>query len=194
MSHGQQTHHDMSSNTLFGFWIYLMTDVVMFATFFATYAVLQNNTFGGPTAKELFDVPLALGQTLVLLFSSFCCGVAMTFAPKQQVRKMAVWFGLTFVLGALFLTMQMHECRRLFEMGQTWQNNAFLSSYFSLVGIHGLHIVAGLLLLIVFWIQFLRWGFTEKILTRLTCLKMYWHFLYLIWIFTFAIVYLIGVR
>jgi cytochrome o ubiquinol oxidase subunit III len=188
------THHDVSSNTIFGFWLYLMTDCIMFATFFAAYAVLHNNTYGGPSAHELLNLPYALTETMVLLTSSFTCGIAMWFAPRKKIRMMIVLFGLTFLLGALFLYLGMSEFNRLIAGGNTWKSNAFLSSYFTLIGTHGLHIVFGLLMMVVFIIQLLRRGLTGMILRRLTCLRMYWHFLYLIWIFTFAIVYLIGAK
>lgn len=186
------THHDVTSNTIFGFWVYLMTDVVLFATFFAAYAVLHNGTFGGPTARELFNLPFALTETVILLTSSFTCGIAMLFAPKQETKKMLTFFALTFLLGFIFMVMGLAEFHRFISAGNTWQTSAFLSSYFSLIGIHGLHIFFGLLMMIVFLIQFLLKGYTGMVLRRLTCLRMYWHFLYLIWIFTFAIVYLIG--
>jgi cytochrome o ubiquinol oxidase subunit 3 len=188
------THHDVSSNTIFGFWVYLMTDCVMFATFFACYAVLHNNTFGGPSAKELFDLRFALIETLVLLTSSFTCGIAMLFAPKKQTGKMVLWLCLTWILGAIFMGMQFSDFSGLIAGGNTWKSNAFLSSYFSLIGVHGLHILAGLLLMIVFLIQLIRDGLNGMVLRRLTCLRIYWHFLYFIWIFTFAIVYLVGVK
>lgn len=188
------THHDVTSNTIFGFWIYLMTDCVMFASFFAAYAVLHNNTFGGPPARELLDVRLAFGETMVLLTSSFTCGLAMWFAPRKNIRMMVSLFALTFLLGIIFMVMEMGEFSRLIAGGNTWKSNAFLSSYFTLIGTHGLHIVFGLLMMVVFVVQLLRWGPTGMVLRRLTCLRMYWHFLYLIWIFTFAIVYLIGAK
>jgi len=188
------THHDVSSNTILGFWIYLMTDCVMFATFFAAYAVLHNNTFGGPSAKELFDLRFALGESLVLLASSFSCGVAMLYAPRQQTGKVLGWFAITFILGALFFWMGLYDFSRLIAGGNTWQSNGFLSSYFTLIGVHGLHILVGLMMMIVFIVQLIQRGLNGRVLRRLTCLRIYWHFLYLIWIFTFAIVYLIGAR
>ncbi|MES2272850.1 MAG: cytochrome o ubiquinol oxidase subunit III [Chlamydiota bacterium] len=188
------THHDVSSNTIFGFWVYLMTDCIMFATFFAAYAVLQTGTYGGPSAREIFSLPFALTETMILLTSSFTCGVAMLYAPRTEKNKLIGWLTLTFLLGVLFMAMELSEFNRLVSEGNSWQRNAFLSAYFTLIGVHGLHIVAGLLMMIVFACQLLQRGFTPAVLRRLTCLRMYWHFLYLIWIFTFTFVYLIGAK
>ncbi len=185
-------HHDVSSNTIFGFWVYLMTDCILFAALFATFAVLRNGTFGGPPGSALFDLPFALAETTVLLTSSFTCGVALLGAPKKTPSQVLGWLGATFLLGILFMAMEMKEFHRLVSAGYTWQSNAFLSSYFTLVGTHGLHVVVGLLMMAVFAVQMMRKGITAFILRRLVCLKMYWHFLYLIWIFTFILVYLIG--
>lgn len=188
------THHDVSSNTIFGFWIYLMTDCVMFASFFAAYAVLQTNTFGGVGVRDLVNLPFALAQTMILLASSFSCGAAMLFAPKKRLWPLVAWFATTFLLGALFMAMQSLELARLISLGITWKKSAFLSAYYTLIGTHGMHILVGLGLMILFIIQLLQRGFTVAVLRRLTCLRIYWQFVYLIWIFTFTIVYLIGAK
>ncbi len=188
------THHDPTSNTLFGFWAYLMTDVVLFATFFAAYAVLQTHTAAGPGAKDLFSLPFALTETIVLLLSSFTCGIAMLFAPLRNQKKLISWLGVTFLLAVAFMYMELSEFYRLASEGNSWRESAFLSSYFGLIGVHGLHIVVGLIVMVGFVVQLIKMGFTEVVLRRLNCLRIYWHFLYLIWIFTFAIVYLIGAK
>ena len=188
------THHDVSSNTIFGFWVYLMTDCVMFASFFAAYAVLQGGTYGGPTPRDLFDLRFALYETIVLLMSSFAAGIAMLFAPKHHRSQVTLWYGLVFLLGLLFLAMQASEFSQIFSQGYNWKTSAFLSSYFTLVGLHSLHIAVGMILMVLFAIQLFLWGFTPMVLRRLTCLRIYWQFIYLIWIFTFAIVYLIGAK
>lgn len=188
------THHDVSSNTIFGFWLYLMTDCVMFATFFAVYAVLQGGTYGGPTGHDIFSIPYALKETLVLLASSFACSMAMLQAPKKSKNNILAWFGLTFVLGIVFMGMGISEFKHLIAEGITWEKSAFLTSYFTLIGTHSLHIVVGLILMIVFGVQLLMWGLTPMVLRRLTCLRIYWNFLYLIWIFTFTLVYLTGAK
>jgi cytochrome o ubiquinol oxidase subunit 3 len=194
MTHSKGGHHDITSNTIFGFWAYLMTDCVMFATFFATYAVLRTGTFGGPTAKELFDLSFALKETLVLLTSSFTCAIATLFAQRETKGQALFFYFVTFVLGALFMVMEWLEFQGMFDRGLSWQSNAFMSAYFTLIGVHGLHIIGGLLVLVIFAMQLILWGLTEVVMRRLTCLRMYWHFLYLIWAFTFAIVYMIGVQ
>ena len=186
------THHDVSSSTIFGFWVYLMTDTVMFASFFAAYAVLHNGTFGGPGAKEVFHLPFALIETVIFLISSFTCGLAMLAAPQKKLKPLLGWFGITFLLGVLFIAMELTEFQRLIEEGNSWTRNAFLSGYFTLIGAHGLHIIVGLLILPFFLSQLIYRGFTPQVLRRLTCFRIYWQFLYLIWIFTFLIVYLMG--
>ena len=185
-------HHDPTANTIFGFWIYLMTDCIMFATLFAAYAVLHDSTFGGPTARELFSLPYALAGTVVLLLSSFTCGMAMLAVPRKEKMKTIAWYGVTFVLGLCFLALIGVEFSRLVESGNGWQRNAFLTSYFTLIGTHALHIVFGLVFMALFMVQVFRWGLIEITIRRLSCLKIFWFFSYLIWIFMFAIVYLIG--
>jgi cytochrome o ubiquinol oxidase subunit III len=185
-------HHDTSANTIFGFWVYLMTDAIMFATLFATYAVLRDSVFGGPTARELFSPSYALIETLILLASSFTCGLAMLAVPKGDKTKTVAWYAVTFVLGVCFLSMVGGEFIRLVESGNSWQRNAFLSSYFTLIGTHALHIVFGLLFMIVFLKEVVKRGLIPVTIRRLTCLKLFWFFSYFIWIFMFAIVYLIG--
>ncbi len=186
------SHHDVSSNTIFGFWLYLMTDCVMFASFFAAYVVLVRGTFGGPTPQEIIHLPAVLAQTLILLASSFACGMAMLWAPRKNQRKLLLWLACSFILGFLFLAMEWVELSRLASEGNGWRRSAFLSAYFTLVGTHGAHIVIGLLLMIFFGLQLYYRGFTAAVLRRLTCLRIYWQFIYLIWIFTFTLVYLMG--
>jgi cytochrome o ubiquinol oxidase subunit 3 len=167
-----------------------MTDCILFASFFAAYAVLQVGTNGGPGPKELFSLPFALQETLILLVSSFTCGLATINTSK---KKLLIFFTLTFILGAAFMYMELTEFNRLIADKNTWQTSAFLSSYFTLIGIHGLHIVVGLLFMVIFMAQMCIQGLDAVLIRRINCLRMYWHFVYLIWIFTFSIVYLIGV-
>ena len=185
------THHDASSNTLFGFWIYLMTDFILFAALFAVYAVLYTGMEGGPSAKQFFDLPSALASTLILLTGSFSCGMALLSIPTNRARTIA-WFALTFLLGAAFLGLEIADFKGLLEKGYTWKTNASFSSYFVLIGTHGLHIVFGLLFTLVFIVQLLLRGFTDAVVRRLTCLSLFWFFSYVVWIFMFTIVYLIG--
>lgn len=183
---------EAGSKTLFGFWVYLMTDCILFATLFATYAVLQGNTFGGPNASELFSLPFVLAETLILLTSSFTAGLAMLAAHRGAKNQVLGWFGVTFVLGAAFLAMEFSEFRHLVHEGNSWQRSGFLSAFFTLVGTHGLHIATGLLWMGVLMTQVVRRGLTTHVTRRLTMLGLFWHFLDIIWIFIFTIVYLMG--
>ena len=133
------------SKTLFGFWVYLMTDCILFATLFATFAVLRNNTYGGPSGQELFELPFVLTETLILLTSSFTCGLAILAAHRQNRRHVLAWLGVTFLLGVAFLTLEIGEFSKLVGEGHSWRTSGFLSAFFTLVGTHGGHITAGLL-------------------------------------------------
>lgn len=191
MSH-HDSHADVNSKTIFGFWVYLLTDFMMFAALFATYAVLHHSTYGGPAAWELFHLSEGLTQSLVLLTASFLSGVALVRAYRGEKGKTVAYFLFTFFLGTLFLIMQIEEWSRLLAQGAGWQRSAFLSAYFTLVGTHVLHVLVGLLwtfvLLVFVWSQ----GLTDVSLRRLTCLKMFWQFLNVVWIFIFTMVYLMG--
>jgi len=186
----EQTLHD---KTTFGFWVYLMTDCVLFAALFATFAVLRNNTFGGPSGRELFDMPFVLAETLILLTSSFTCGLAMLAAHRQNKRLVLALFGITFLLGIAFLTLELTEFTHLVHEGNSWQRSGFLSAFFTLVGTHGAHITAGLLWMLVLLPRVWKRGVTYMTMRRLTLLSLFWHFLDIIWIFIFTIVYLMGV-
>lgn len=188
------THIETDSRTIFGFWVYLMTDCVLFATFFAAYAVLHNNTFGGAPAGKLFSPPFFLTETIILLTSSFTCGLGMLAAHRNQKAQVFALFGITFLLGASFLTMELTEFVGLVREGNSWQRSGFLSSFFTLVSTHGLHITAGLLWITFMMVQILQRGLTAVALRRLTCLSLFWHFLDVVWIFIFTIVYLMGVN
>lgn len=181
-----------TDKTMFGFWVYLMTDCVLFASLFATYAVLQGGTFGGPGPRELFSMPYVLTETMLLLFSSFTCGLAMLALRDKKKRAMLGWLGVTFALGAAFLVMELLEFRHLAAEGNSWHRSGFLSAFFTLVGTHGLHITAGLVWLSVLMFQTVRRGLTHGTVRRLTLFSLFWHFLDLIWIFIFTIVYLHG--
>lgn len=176
----------------FGFWVYIMTDCVLFASLFATYAVLRNNTFGGPGGAELFNLPNVLVETIILLTSSFTCGLAMLAAHRNDKNQVYGWFGLTFLLGIAFLAMELTEFHHLVQDGNGWQSSAFLSSFFTLVGTHGLHITVGLLGIGVLLFQIVRQGLTAATVRNLTSLSLFWHFLDIVWIFIFTIVYLLG--
>ena len=190
----RNSHHEADEKTIFGFWIYIMTDCVLFATLFATYIVLRNNNFGGPTEKELFHLPYVLTETLILLTSSFTCGLAMLSAYKNQKQALFLWMVLTFLLGGAFLGMELYEFRNMVLEGASWQRSGFLSSFFTLVGTHGLHITSGLIWCLVLMAQAYFCGITTTALRRLMCFSLFWHFLDIVWIFIFTIVFLMGVR
>lgn len=181
-----------ASKTIFGFWVYLMTDCVLFAGLFASYAVLHNNTFGGPDAKELFSLPYVLTETMILLISSYTCGLAI-LAVKRNAKTAAMWLlALTFCLGLAFLTMELTEFRHLIQEGNSWRRSGFLSSYFTLVGIHGIHITIGLIWIGVMITKIRKFSLNEVNVKRLSMMSLFWHFLDVIWIFIFTIVYLMG--
>ena len=186
------TQHD-SSKTVFGFWVYLMTDCVLFASLFATYAVLHNNTYGGPSGAELFSMPFVLTETLILLTSSFTAGLAMVAMHAKRKQLVLAALAATFILGAAFLTMELSEFAHLVAEGSSWQRSGFLSAFFTLVATHGLHITVGLLWLLVVFVQVMRKGLTPSSIQRLTLFSLFWHFLDVIWIFIFTIVYMMGV-
>ena len=180
------------SKTIFGFWLYIMTDCVLFAGLFATYAVLHNNTYGGPSGHDLFSLPFVLKETLILLTSSFTCGLAMLSAHRNEKKQVLFWFGVTFILGIAFLAMELTEFRHLVHEGNSWRRSGFLSAFFTLVSTHGLHITVGLTWMAVMMFRVVKLGLTRANLRRLTMLSLFWHFLDLIWIFIFTIVYLLG--
>jgi len=175
-----------------GFWIYLMTDAVMFAGLFATFAVLRTATAGGPSGAELFDLPFVLVETLLLLTSSFTVGLAVLGAVRGYKRQTIFWLVLTFILGATFLALELSEFGALVAEGNSWERSAFLSAFFTLVGTHGLHIIVGLLWLVIMIVRLIKFNFKKTDLNRLALFALFWHFLDVIWIFVFSLVYLIG--
>ncbi|HUB93329.1 MAG TPA: cytochrome o ubiquinol oxidase subunit III [Verrucomicrobiae bacterium] len=187
-----QREHEATQKTVIGFWVYLMTDCVLFASLFAVYAVLHGNTFGGPSGRQLFRLPYVLVETFALLTSSFTCGLAMLAAQRRAKREVLFWLAVTFALGALFLGLELHEFAGLIHDGNSWRRSGFLSSYFTLVGTHGTHITFGLLWLAVLFGYVWKRGLTEGVRKRLTLFSLFWHFLDVIWIFIFTIVYLYG--
>jgi len=170
-----------------------MTDLIVFAVFFTTFMVLRNSTFGGPAGKDIFDMPFVLTETIILLVSSFVCGLAMLAARRQARTQALLWLGTTFVLGATFLGMELYEFHHLVTEGFGWQHSAFLSSYFGLVGAHGIHITVGLLWLAALIIFIAKRGLSDSALRKLTLFSLFWHFLDIVWIFIFTIVYLMRV-
>lgn len=188
----KRIEREATDKTVFGFWVYLMTDCILFACLFATYAVLHGNTFGGPNGHELFKLPYVLTETMVLLTSSFTCGLAMLAAQKRDKQQVLLWLGVTFLLGLTFLGLELSEFHTMVQEGNSWRLSGFLSSYFTLVSTHGLHITVGLVWMAVAgWFTFKK-GLTDVVMKRLTLLSLFWHFLDVVWIFIFTIVYLFG--
>lgn len=184
---------EKADKTHFLFWIYLMTDLIMFAGLFAAFAVLRGNTFGGPGEKELYKLPLVLAETFVLLISSYTAGLAVYFANRQKVRAVVGLLYVTGILGVTFLALELSEFSSLIREGNSFTRSAFLSSYFSLVGTHGLHITAGLLWLTILLVFISKRGLRQSMVRKVTLFSTFWHFLDIVWIFIFSIVYLLGV-
>lgn len=185
--------HNKEAKALFGFWIYIMSDALLFASIFATYAVLHNNTFGGPSARELFSMPFVLTETLILLASSFTFGLASLYAHHHNSKgKVLTWLIVTFLLGAIFIAMEMTEFAKLVTEGNSWQRSGFLSSFFTLVGTHGLHVTAGLVWMGGLIVQVWRRGINVITVGKVGTLGLFWHFLDIVWIFIFTFVYLMG--
>ena len=178
----------------YGFWIFLLSDIVLFSAFFAGYAVLAGNTAGGPTAAQLFDIRNVQIETACLLLSSFCCGVATLAVEQRYERLTQVALLLTGLLGLAFLTLELREFAGLIAQGAGPSRSAFLSSFFALVGLHGAHVTAGLLWLGTMMAQFYAKGFRPDICRRYFCFSLFWHVLDVIWVAIFTIVYLLGVR
>lgn len=187
------SHQDLFSMTTLGFWCYLMTDCLVFGSLFATYAVLHNSTFGGPTSRDLFSLPYAFLETMVLLLSSVTCGFGILSAIKNKKMWAIGWLSLAFIFGASFIALELHEFIRLVEEGHSWKRSAFLSSFFALVGTHGLHVSIGLFWMTIVMAQIYTFGIKVFTFRRLIVFSLFWHFLDLVWIFIFTFVYLMGV-
>jgi cytochrome o ubiquinol oxidase subunit III len=185
-------HHFDGSKNVFGFWVYIMSDCVLFATLFAVYAVLHPHTYGGPSAKDLFSLPYVLVETLFLLTSSFTYGLGMLARLSGDKKKVIQWLWVTFILGLCFISMEIYEFHQLYVEGHTWAASAFLSAFFTLVGTHGLHVTLGLIWIVTMICQIKKYGITPLSSTKLTYLGLFWHFLDIVWIFVFSIVYLMG--
>jgi len=184
-------HHDHpESQSVFGFWTYLMTDCILFAALFATFACFSQQFAGGPTGRDLFDIPNVALETGLLLLSSITYGFAMLGAHQRKRAAVLSWLAVTFVLGAAFLTLELQEFRSLIAEGAGPQRSAFLSAFFTLVGTHGLHVFFGLVWMVVMMLQVLRRPLDEREIRRLTCLSLFWHFLDIVWICVFSFVYL----
>lgn len=174
---------------VFGFWIYLMTDLVIFAVLFAAFAVLRNNTNGGPSGRELFNISTVLAETLFLLSSSFTCAMGVLSTYKKSKHSAFLWFAATFILGSAFLFLELKEFAEFIGKGDTWQLSAFLSSFFTLVATHGLHITVGLIWMLTMMFRLYLRPLVESSVSRIFRMALFWHFLDFVWIFIFTIVY-----
>lgn len=187
------TEHHPENGTLLGFWLYLMSDCLVFACLFATYAVIGRNYAGGPTGAEIFDLPLVAVNTGLLLLSSITYGFAMLEMQRDRQRSTLIWLAVTGLLGACFIGFELYEFVSLIHEGAGPQRSGFLTAFFALVGTHGLHVSFGIIWLVTLMFQTKRHGLTPENRRRLMCLSMFWHFLDVVWIGVFTFVYLMGV-
>jgi cytochrome o ubiquinol oxidase subunit 3 len=187
------TEHHPENGTLLGFWLYLMSDVLLFSCLFIGYAVLGRSYAGGPSGADLFDLPLVAVNTGFLLLSSITYGFAMLAAQRKALSTTIVWLGITGLFGAGFIGLELYEFIHLIHEGAGPQRSAFLTAFFSLVSTHGLHVTFGIVWLITLMFQLGRHGISPENMRRLTCLSMFWHFLDVVWIGVFTFVYLMGV-
>jgi len=188
--HEQPAYND---TVTFGFWLYLLTDLLVFAVLFATFAVLRNGVAAGPSGAEIFDLKLVLGETLALLLSSVTVGIGMIYVYRKNIAGALAMFVATFILGSIFLGLELYEFNHLIHQGYTPQVSGFLSAFYALVGTHGLHIAIGLLWLGIMIVYLLSRGINNSAARKLGLLSIYWHFLDVVWIFIFTVVYLMGV-
>jgi len=178
----------------YGFWIFLLSDIIMFSALFATYAVLKDQVAGGPGARELFDLRNVGIETGCLLLSSYTCGLGSLCIRARRLTPFYALFALTFVLGATFLTLEVSEFARMVARGAGPSRSAFLSSFFALVGLHGVHVTAGLLWLLFTVAQVAVRGPRDFVMRRLHCFTLFWHALDIIWVAVMSLVYLMGAR
>ena len=176
----------------YGFWIFILSDMVMFSALFAAYAVLQGNTAGGPTGAELFDLRSVFIETMCLLLSSYTCGLGALSAERRQPGRFLIFAVLTFVLGAAFLFIEVSEFASMVQKGAGPSRSAFLSAFFTLVGTHGVHVAGGLIALIYLAAQVIAKGLRAAVLRRLLCWSLFWHALDIVWVGVFTLVYLMG--
>ncbi len=191
-THHAGDHHDEGPKVTLGFWIYLMSDCILFASVFAGYAVLKDGIAGGPNGKEIFDLPYVAVETALLLISSLTYGLAMISMEANKLKNVIGWLAVTGLCGLGFMGMEIHEFMKLIAEGNGPNRSAFLSAFFALVGTHGIHVTSGLLWMGVMFVHLFRRGLTPANRIRLMQLSLFWHFLDIIWIGVFTIVYLMG--
>ncbi|MBB4798820.1 cytochrome o ubiquinol oxidase subunit 3 [Brevundimonas bullata] len=188
----EEPHHPEGHSTMLGFWMYLMSDCLIFAMLFAVYAVIGGNYAAGPAPKDLFDLPLVALNTSMLLMSSITYGFAMLAMVKNRTAQMQTWLAITGLFGLCFLGIELYEFAHMIHLGATPQRSGFLSAFFVLVGTHGLHVTFGIIWLVTLMIQVWQKGLIPANKRRLMCLSLFWHFLDVIWIGVFTFVYLFG--
>ena len=176
----------------YGFWIFILSDIVMFSALFAAFAVLRGNTAGGPTGAELFNLRNVFIETMCLLFSSYTCGLGALSAERRQLGRFLIFAAFTFVLGAAFLYIEATEFARMVEKGAGPSRSGFLSAFFTLVGMHGVHVTSGLIALVYLLAQVIANGLRAAVLRRLLCWSLFWHALDIVWVGVFTLVYLMG--
>lgn len=182
-----------NSQDVFGFWLYIMSDCLIFACLFATFVVLRNNTYGGPGMKEITDLPYVLVETIFLLMSSFTYGMSILRMYRNHWQGVIIWLLVTLLFGLAFVVMEVNEFTHLILEGHGPQSSAAMSAFFSLVGTHGLHVSIGLLWMLLMMVQLSIFKLTPATRRRLTYLGLFWAFLDIVWIFVFTVVYLMGV-
>ena len=184
---------DVYEEKAFGFWLYLMSDAIIFALLFATYVVMAPNHAGGPTGKTLFNLSRTFAETMLLLCSSITFGFATVAVRLGRPPQVLGWLGVTFVLGAGFVALEISEFTGMYQQGAGPQRSGFLSAFFTLVGTHGLHVSMGLTWIVIMSVQVILRGLTPPVVSRLFRLGLFWHFLDIVWIGIFSIVYLPGI-
>ncbi|WP_110665302.1 cytochrome o ubiquinol oxidase subunit III [Salinicola halophilus] len=191
-AHDGHEHHDTGAIKVFGFWVYLMSDLVIFGTLFATFAVLLSGTAGGPGASDIVELPLIFVSTIFLLVSSFTFGLAILAQTAGDKGGVLKWLAVTFLLGLGFICLEIYEFHHLIAEGFGPDRSAFLSGFFTLVGTHGLHVSLGLVWILIMFFQISKQGLSDVTKPRMLCLSLFWHFLDIVWICVFSFVYLFG--
>ena len=192
VTESSHAHHNSDSIDIFGFWLYIMTDCVLFACLFAVFAVLHNNTYSGFGVRQFINLPYILAETFFLLASSFTYGLTILSLYKKHQHQVIAWLCITFVLGLSFVVLEVNEFMHLVQEGHGPQTSSAMSAFFALVGTHGLHVSIGLFWMLVLLVQLIVFKITPATQRRLTYLGLFWAFLDIVWIFVFTIVYLMG--
>lgn len=191
-NNSQSLYAEKSDIKQFGFWLYLMSDLVLFSVLFSAFAVIGHNYAGGPTPKQIFDLPYLFAETMLLLISSFTYGLSMIAMHQNKTKMVQAGLLLTFLLGLGFVGMEINEFRNMIAEGASPSRSGFLSAFFTLVGTHGTHVSFGLIWMLVMMVQIVKKGLNPFVQSRLMRLSLFWHFLDIVWVGVFTIVYLMG--